>query len=418
MFAKPAAVLLVPAPEPSAACRACRSLFSLQMSGGCTRKIRSACPMMGRSGTRFQLRPGMAAGSPGSGAPVAAHGRKRFARTRQFAQHRLSATRLPASFAMADASRPASAYCWAMSPWSWKRSGRVMCRTASDERSKSLLLSRWLTCAPKPAIAPSSTVTSAAWLRRQLLHKAFVEWLGEPRVGNGAADALLFEQIGRAQRVGQARAKAQDGNIVAFAQDAAFADFEDFRHRGKGNTGPFATGIAERDRAFVVSGRRRRHVHQFGFVGRCHDHHAGQGSPDKRDRSSPAWVAPSAPTKASTIDGEANGQTLNGDVMHHLVIGALQEGRIDRAIRLVAFGCQPGGERHGMLLRNADIEHAVRKAFGELVETGAGRHRRRDRDESVCRAPPAGSGLRRTHWCSSARRPWISPVHRLSHRIC
>jgi hypothetical protein len=43
--------------------------------------------------------------------------------------------------------------------------------------------------------------------------------------------------------------------------------------------------------------------------------------------------------------------------MHHLVITALQEGRIDRAERLHARRGQPGGKGHPVLLGDPDIEH-------------------------------------------------------------
>ena len=69
--------------------------------------------------------------------------------------------------------------------------------------------------------------------------------------------------------------------------------------------------------------------------------------------------------------------------MHDLVVGALQEGRIDRGERLVAFGRKPGGEGHGMLLGDADIEGALREFLGEEIEPGAGRHGGGDGDDLV-----------------------------------
>ena len=63
----------------------------------------------------------------------------------------------------------------------------------------------------------------------------------------------------------------------------------------------------------------------------------------------------------SPVDGEAHGETLHGDIVHNLVVGALEEGRIDGGKRLVAFGGEPGGEGHRMLLGDADIEAASGK---------------------------------------------------------
>ena len=82
--------------------------------------------------------------------------------------------------------------------------------------------------------------------------------------------------------------------------------------------------------------------------------------------------------------------------MHDLVVGALQEGRIDRAERLVAFGREAGGERHRVLLGDADVEGALRERLVEQVEAGAGRHRRGDGDDLVVLARFLDQALGRT----------------------
>ena len=81
------------------------------------------------------------------------------------------------------------------------------------------------------------------------------------------------------------------------------------------------------------------------------------------------------------VDGEADRQLLDGDVMHDLVVGALEEGRIDGGEGLEALGGKPGGEGHRVLLGDADIERALGKDFGEAVEPRAGRHGRGDGDD-------------------------------------
>jgi hypothetical protein len=45
----------------------------------------------------------------------------------------------------------------------------------------------------------------------------------------------------------------------------------------------------------------------------------------------PAWVGPSAPTRPARSMAKRTGRLLDRDVVHDLVVGALQEGRIDRA---------------------------------------------------------------------------------------
>src|SRR6476646_1306244 len=87
--------------------------------------------------------------------------------------------------------------------------------------------------------------------------------------------------------------------------------------------------------------------------------------------------------EAGAVDGETNRQALDRDVMDHLVVAALQEGRVDRAERLVTFGRKAGCESHGMLFGNADVERALREGLVEDVDTGAGRHRGGDADDLV-----------------------------------
>ena len=87
--------------------------------------------------------------------------------------------------------------------------------------------------------------------------------------------------------------------------------------------------------------------------------------------------------QTGAVHGETDRQFLDRDVVHDLVIGALEEGRIDGAERLHAFGRQPGREGHGMLLRDADVVGAFRKGLLEEVDAGAGRHRGGDADDAV-----------------------------------
>ena len=87
--------------------------------------------------------------------------------------------------------------------------------------------------------------------------------------------------------------------------------------------------------------------------------------------------------QAGAVDGEAHRQVLDRDVMDDLVIAALQEGRIDGAERLVAFGRQAGGEGHRMLLGDADVEGAVGERLLEEVEPVPRGHGGGDGDDLV-----------------------------------
>ena len=81
------------------------------------------------------------------------------------------------------------------------------------------------------------------------------------------------------------------------------------------------------------------------------------------------------------VDREAHRQVLDRDVVHDLIVGALQEGRVDRAERLEALGGETRGEGDRMLLGDADVEGAVGIGVAEQVDAGARRHRGGDGDD-------------------------------------
>ncbi|GCD70756.1 hypothetical protein NBRC3280_3391 [Acetobacter pasteurianus NBRC 3280] len=60
--------------------------------------------------------------------------------------------------------------------------------------------------------------------------------------------------------------------------------------------------------------------------------------------------------------------------MHHLVIGALEEGGIDGAERAQPFGGHAGSKGDGMLLGNAHIKKPVRVSLGKGIQPRARRH--------------------------------------------
>ena len=87
--------------------------------------------------------------------------------------------------------------------------------------------------------------------------------------------------------------------------------------------------------------------------------------------------------EACAIEHETHRQPLDGDVVDDLVVGALQEGRIDRHKRFVALRSQSGRKRYAVLLGDADIEGASRECLLEDVDTGAGRHRGGNGNDAV-----------------------------------
>jgi hypothetical protein len=159
---------------------------------------------------------------------------------------------------------------------------------------------------------------------------------------------------------------------------------------------------------------------KLGFVGSRHHHHAGEAGEIRNvERTCVGWAI--GTHQSCPVDGKAHRQMLDGDVVHDLVVSALEKGRIDRGERLIPFYRQPSGEGHRVLLGNADIEAPLREDLGELVETSARRHRRSDchdlfvrarlLDQSVCehlsvarRRAGRGGLLRSGHDIEAARR--------------
>ena len=180
----------------------------------------------------------------------------------------------------------------------------------------------------------------------------------------------------------EAGAERQQRDLGAFADDAALSDLERDADFGHLDAAAFAARIAHRARAVVDRDLGRDHVHQFGLVGGRHDDEIGQAAEIGVVERTGMGRAVGA-DQAGAIDGEAHRQALDRHVMDDLVVAALQEGRIDRAERLVAFGRKTGGEGHRVLLGDADIEGAVGEGLVEDVDPGARRHRRGDADDLV-----------------------------------
>ena len=120
---------------------------------------------------------------------------------------------------------------------------------------------------------------------------------------------------------------------------------------------------------------------ELGLVGGGHLHDAGNGAEIGGVVIARMGGAVGADI-AGAVDGEAHRQVLDGDVVHHLVIGALQEGRIDGAEGAHALAGETRGESDGVLLGDADIENAGGENLGEFVEPGARGHGGGDGDDA------------------------------------
>ena len=121
---------------------------------------------------------------------------------------------------------------------------------------------------------------------------------------------------------------------------------------------------------------------QFDFIGGGHQHHVGQAAEIGDIESACMGRAVSA-DKSRPVHGETHRKVLQGNVMHDLIVSALQEGGIDSDEGLVAFGRKPCGECHPVLFGNADVTEAAGKFLFEQIKARAGRHSRGNRHNLV-----------------------------------
>ena len=123
-------------------------------------------------------------------------------------------------------------------------------------------------------------------------------------------------------------------------------------------------------------------MHEIGFVGRRHDDETGKAA-EIGDVEGAGMGRAIGTDQPRAVHGKTHRQTLDGDVMHHLVVGALQKGRVDRGERLETFGRKACGEGDAVLLGDAHVEAALRKFLGKEIKAGPRRHRGGNGDDLV-----------------------------------
>ena len=216
-----------------------------------------------------------------------------------------------------------------------------------------------------------------------------VDRLGEAGVGDGHGDPAGAEDLGRRQGLADSRAVGEQSDPggagvrgAGLPEDLAGPDLDRRRLRGELDADPLAARVTQRDRAVVVAQRGVEHVHQHSLVARGHEDDVGQAA-QVGDVEHAVVGRPVIADQARTVHREHDVQLLEADVVHDLVIGALQEGGVDGRDRLTALERQPGREQHRLLLGDPDVVVAVGQLALENVEPGAGVHRRGDPDHPV-----------------------------------
>ena len=115
------------------------------------------------------------------------------------------------------------------------------------------------------------------------------------------------------------------------------------------------------------------HMAQLGLIGGGHHHETRQiGEESHIKCACVGW--PVSADQSGAVDGEAHGQALDRDVMHDLIVAALQECRIHGAEGFHPRRRKSRAEGHAMLLGNAHVEAAAGVAFGEKIKAGAVGH--------------------------------------------
>ncbi len=72
------------------------------------------------------------------------------------------------------------------------------------------------------------------------------------------------------------------------------------------------------------------------------------------------------PYQTSPVHGKNHGQVLQGHIMYNLIIGSLQEGRINSHNRPQARPGHTCGQSNRMLFTDSDVKKALRILPGKL----------------------------------------------------
>ncbi len=87
------------------------------------------------------------------------------------------------------------------------------------------------------------------------------------------------------------------------------------------------------------------------------------------------------PHQTGPVDGEQHRKILQGHVVDHLIVGALQEAWIDGDHRLLVGDGEAGGEGDRMLFGDGHVEVAIRVLLAEFHQSGALAHGGGDADQ-------------------------------------
>src|SRR6267378_1779070 len=207
-------------------------------------------------------------------------------------------------------------------------------------------------------------------------HQILIEWLDEAHVDERGVEGLRDRLRRRQQRA----ERQQRQPALALAPQLRLADRQRGELRAHRGSGTCAARIAHDCRA-VERARGVQHLPALVLVRRRHDHGVGNAAQEAQIVAALVSRAIAA-DEAGAVHRKHDRQLLQRHVVNELIVGALQERRVDRHHRLQAVRGHPRGEGHRMLLGDRDVEIAIGETLGELDQAGALAHRRRDGNDA------------------------------------
>ena len=208
-----------------------------------------------------------------------------------------------------------------------------------------------------------------------------VERLDEAGVHHrGVQPLLAFEAGGEREGVLHPRAERPESEIGAGAEQLRLAGGQrgglllDLHARAG------TARVADEARSIVLQ-RGVQHVGEFVLVLRLQERRVRHIAQERKVEE-PVVGRPVVGREAGAVQTEDHRQLLQADVVHDLVVGALEKRGIDRDHRPQSLRREAGGEQRGMFLRDADIEELPRQLPGEQRQTGPTRHRAGDADHA------------------------------------
>ena len=119
------------------------------------------------------------------------------------------------------------------------------------------------------------------------------------------------------------------------------------------------------------------HMLKFIFIFWGHNYHIGH-MPKKRQIKSPMMGCPVFSHQSSPINTKGHRQILGCHIMHNLIIGPLQKGRVHTDNRPHIISGETSGICHCMLLGNPDINQTGGKLLFKLRHSRSLAHRSRN----------------------------------------